>query len=204
MGNMMGTIFRKCWFNRPWNWLLNHQVDKQRATSWQVNLVTETAMAPFWTIWLVTGDRATSWQVTSWPLNLVATSNVSAPECTWAHLSVPECAPVHLAGCIALSLCSPLISALPRLRLSTTWAFFNQSFCISLFLREILLGYYSSSQYNEIFPFHNWHLIRAIGCTCHLPSEQQWHVRRDQVKVSLSGLAELHKWIWPLGTATKF
>ena len=57
----------------------------------------------------------------------------SVTDSTFCDQCVADCT------CITASFCSPLISVLPKLQLSTTWASFSINLlCVSLFLREIL------------------------------------------------------------------
>ena len=91
---------------------------------------------PFWRIWLCDADRWSGWPVDRWPVD--RSIWLQPPICTWAYPSIPVCTNLYLCDCIAVLFYSPLISVLPTLQLSTTWAFyyFNKSFCLSMFLRE--------------------------------------------------------------------
>ena len=55
------------------------------------------------------------------------------------------------------------------------------------------------SAVHEMFSLHIWHLIKANSCCMHSHSAQQWCKQNQDYP-----LPHVHKWIGPVGIATKF
>ena len=157
-GKYAKEYFQKHQKQRVWGWVASLEID-----CWQAGrpLVDRSLWSPwpqcsFLTHlivrrWQVIG--LTSWQVTSWPLNLVATSNLylSLPIYTCLYQSVP----VWLY-CCAFLLTANIRSA-QTAQLSTTWAFFFQWILLSqgkIWLIVWVRWNFAISR-----------LIRAVGCT---------------------------------------